>query len=271
MLSVIAFLLVLSAVFSLTGCASLLGEPTEAEKLDHARAIAKAETAQSEAAREEAILRRSEVIRDTARYSAIGELARAKKTNPAINTLAVGLAMEGVAVNARANDRQALAKQPPVVMAPPQPRRHDLYDWVMGFGTLGVQAFGIDKNAAVAMRQSDNARDMQLGAYGAINGVAAHIQSAGAVSNTYQIGGNGIVGNGTYSDTRTASGNGASTNGNGGYSQTDNHAVDSHNVLDSHDATDSHNATATPTVVTQPSPLVVPTQVVTPIIWTPAP
>lgn len=60
-----------------------------------------------------------------------------------------------------------------------------------------VQAYGIRSNAQVSMRQSDNAAVTSVATFNAFSTVAGKMQAP--VSNVTNIGGNGVIGAGTYS------------------------------------------------------------------------
>ena len=249
-------LILIALALLLPGCALLTGEPTEAQKVDLQTALAKRDTLVAEAKLAETTLRRSETIRETARYSAISDISKAKTKSQANDMLAMGLAMEGV-IHASKTGNEA---KPNVVAAPAQvqPQRgRDLYDWVMGLGALGIQGLGIQSNRDVAIRQSDNNAAITLGSYQALDHMGSYVQAPGSTSTVYNsLGGPGVIGSGSYStvytqtDTRTASGAGASTSGNaaytdartasgagastagaGSYQTQDSHAVDDHGVV----------------------------------------
>lgn len=103
------------------------------------------------------------------------------------------------AVMAAFTSRQSLAQSPPM-MPPVIAREPDLVDRGFQLLNLLLRGYEIERGTEVAMHASDNARDIQLGAFGAIRDTAGEIQ-APAASNTYTL---------------TASGNGAAAGGGSG-------------------------------------------------------
>jgi hypothetical protein len=126
------------------------------------------------------------------------------------------------AVMAAFTSRQSFAQSPPLMAAPP--RQPDLVD--RGFQLLDflLRGYQIERGAEVAMHASDNARDVQLGQFGAFADMASQIQApaanetaqtwttltqtasgagaaAGGGTGSYSapsLGGSGVLGNGTY-------------------------------------------------------------------------
>lgn len=99
--------------------------------------------------------------------------------------------------------RQSLAQSQPAMNAPVMARPPDLVDRGFQLLNLLLRGYEIDRGTEVAMHASDNAREMQLGAYGAIRDTAGEIQ-APAANNTYTLtaSGHGAAaggGSGTYS------------------------------------------------------------------------
>lgn len=197
---------------SIAGCAAMLGEPTEAEKLNHATALAKADAARAEVARAEANA-------EASRYRALSELSKAKTNTPAVTAGVMGLTIEGIVKQAKG----APAAQS-VVIKPPE-RRNGFWDYALGFANIGVQAYGIKEGAATQRAISRDNRDIQLGIVGGYTEMASYIQAPAAnVQTSYTMGGNGVLGDGTYTDVRTASGAGASTAGAASYAPVDDHS-----------------------------------------------
>lgn len=126
------------------------------------------------------------------------------------------------AVMAAFTSRQSFAQTPPVMSAPPRPP--DLVDRGFQFVNLLLRGYEIERGAEVAMHASDNARDVQLGQFGAFTEMAGQIQApagnettqtwttltqtasgagaaAGGGAGSYSaptLGGSGVLGNGTY-------------------------------------------------------------------------
>lgn len=106
--------------------------------------------------------------------------------------------------------------------------------------TLG-QVYTVNKQTTLGMRQSDNATALGISTNSAFVGIAGKIQAPAA--NVTTIGGNGVIGSGTYAIGANSGTNSGNSGRLAGGSITDN--------------------TSTPTVVTQPTPLVVKPEVVT--------
>lgn len=104
------------------------------------------------------------------------------------------------AVMAAFTSRQSLAQSQPAMNAPVMARPPDLVDRGFQLLNLLLRGYEIDRGTEVAMHASDNAREVQLGAYGAIRDTAGEIQ-APAANNTYTL---------------TASGHGAAAGGGSG-------------------------------------------------------
>lgn len=106
--------------------------------------------------------------------------------------------------------------------------------------TVG-QVYTINKQTSLGMRQSDNATALGISTNQAFVGIASQIQAPAASVTT--IGGNGVIGAGSYSIGANSGANSGNAGRLAGGAITDN--------------------TATPTVLTQPAPLVVRPEVVT--------
>ena len=214
-----------------SGCATQ-HEFTPEEKLRQETARIKHETAIAEAARAQA-------YKEAARYKAVSDLATSKSKSTNIGPAMTLLSLEGIL------QRPQEMRTAQIPMAVQQSRTPGLYEWVMGLGSLAVNGIGIHESNLTARAQSRNQRDVQMRSYAAMEGLGSNIQAPGAVTNSYSIGGNGVLGNGSYSylqeDIRTASGTGSSTAGEGNYAYTyDGSVVDRH---------DSYDYTHSPTVV----------------------
>lgn len=195
----------------MAGCAAMLGEPTDAEKLNHATALAKADAARAEASRAEANA-------EASRYRALSELSKAKTNTPAVTAGVMGLTIEGIVKQAKGSPAAQSVVKPPE-------RRHGFWDYALGFANIGVQAYGIHEGAVTQRALSKDNRDIQLGIVGGYTEMASYIQAPAAnVQTRYTMGGNGVLGDGTYSDVRTASGAGASTAGAASYAPVDDHS-----------------------------------------------
>lgn len=199
---ILLFCSALLAVSAMTGCAGMQAARGDAQ-------------AQAVQARAEADKARS-----------VAETARAEAEKAYIDGLRTMVAGAGdgprlAAVMAAFTSRQSLAQSPPVMAAPVMsapPRQPDLVDRGFQLLNLLLRGYEIDRSTEAAMHASDNARDIQLGAYGAIRDTAGEIQ-APAASQTYtltasgagavagggtgsysapSLGGPGVIGNGTY-------------------------------------------------------------------------
>ncbi|MBK6742505.1 MAG: hypothetical protein IPG66_05805 [Hydrogenophilales bacterium] len=83
------------------------------------------------------------------------------------------------AIMAAFTSRQSLAQSPPVQI-PVVARQPDLFDRGFQLFDFLLRGYQVERGAAVSMRQSDNARDMQLGAYGAMEKLGEQIQAPAA-------------------------------------------------------------------------------------------
>jgi hypothetical protein len=129
------------------------------------------------------------------------------------------------AVMAAFTARQSIAQTPPL-LSQPAVREPDLVDRGMQLLNVLLRGYEIERGASVAMHASDNARDVQLGQFGAFTDMAGLIQApavpqanqttqtwttltqtasgAGAAvggAGSYaapSLGGAGVIGNGTY-------------------------------------------------------------------------
>jgi hypothetical protein len=234
----IKFMAVAACAAILAGCSAmsvLTGEPTQAQRMDFDTAKAKAEAARADLAK-----------------SAIDERRERRQVIATLGASGDGAASDAALVLLAAEERQAGVQQP---VAPPSTRPSGglLREILLPVLGLGAQVYGIHEGAATSRHLSDNATrlgiaqsadhaSVLLGSYDALSDTAAQIQApAGSVE--YAIGGDGVIGAGSYATsvstttTNTASGAGSSTGGAGSWS-TDDHSV-----------VDDHSATAPPTVV----------------------
>jgi len=90
--------------------------------------------------------------------------------------------------------QQSLAQSAPVMSRGP-----GWADYGLRLLDVLMRGYAIDRNADVAERQSDNNRDIQLGAFGAFEGIAGQIQAPAAnVTTTQTLSGSGVIGAGSY-------------------------------------------------------------------------
>lgn len=154
------------------------------------------------------------------KYKAIASLANGSDAARVAGVMA--LALGG---NPQQNQSQHIAA--------PKSASDTVLQYLSILAPVAVQAYGIGKNADVAINSSQMARDVAVSTNQTFQSMASSIQAPGAVTTTNQ----------------TLSGSG--TLGSGAYSTTDNHAVDN-----------------TPVVIT---PVVIPPVVqITPVVITPA-
>lgn len=155
--------------------------------------------------------------------------------NQAMSTLAsgekVGDGPRTAALMLMFTRQQSLNQSAPAMSRPP-----DWLDRSFQLADFLLRGYQIERGASVAMRQSDNNRDIQLGAFGAFEGIAGQIQAPAApqANQTTQ----------TWTTlTQTASGAGSAAGGGAGSysaptattttSSVDNHAVSgSYNPVD---------------------------------------
>lgn len=232
----------------LAGCSTmsvLTGEPTQAQRMEYDTAKALAEAARADLAK-----------------SALDDRRERRQVIATLGASGAGAASDAALVLLATEERQA-GGQPPVVAPASRASSGLLRDIVLPVLSIGAQIYGIREGAATSRHLSDNATrlgmsqstdhaSVLLGSYTALSDTAAQIQApAGSVD--YAIGGDGVIGAGSFSTsaatatttTNTASGAGASTGGSGSW------------LTDDHSAVDDHSATAPPTVV-QPQVIQVP-------------
>lgn len=162
----------------------------------------------------------------TARYQALAKIAEMGDTTAKVAAV-ISLQSGGQAA------------QPQV--AAPVSRGQTALQWASILVPGVTQAWGISQSTRLGIRQSDNATALGISTNSAFVGMAGQIQAPAA--NVTTIGGNGVIGSGSYS----IGANSGSNSGNSGR-------------LAGGGITDN---TATPTVVTQPAPLIVRPEVIT--------
>lgn len=116
--------------------------------------------------------------------------------------------------------QQSLAQSQPVL-----PRETNWADYGFRFLDVALRAYGIERGAAVAMRQSDNAREVSVASYGALSDVAGMIQAPQADITT-TLSGTGVIGDGAYTVPITTTTSTDDHSISGSYNPiTDNHAT----------------------------------------------
>lgn len=194
--------LIVGMSFFLLGCTTQAITPQEQLRIDTAVAQQKASQAEAQ---------RAEAYKQAMKYKALVDVSK-QSTNSA-TLIAVGIMMEDML-----QTKQPVQMQP--AQQPVQRRGRDLYDWVMGLGGLAVDGFGIAESGRTSRALARYGRDATIKSYEALETMGSQIQ---APTTSYNVGGSGVAGNGTYEyqDTRTASGPGSSTAGNGNYETAD--------------------------------------------------
>lgn len=102
--------------------------------------------------------------------------------------------------------QQSLAQSQPVMQ-----REANWADYGFRFLDVALRAYGIERGAAVALRQSDNARDVSVASYGALADTAALIQAPQA-NVTQTLSGTGVLGDGAYTAPVTTTSTTTTTN-----------------------------------------------------------
>ena len=156
---------------------------------------------------------KAQAAAQTARYQALADIAKMGDTTAkvaAVMSLQMGSAQQGTQINAPKNWAD-YALQWTGLLLP----------------TFG-QVYSVNKQTSLGMRQSDNATAVAVSTNSAFVGIASRIQAPAA--NVTTIGGNGVIGSGSYSIGANSGQNSGNSGRLAGGSITDN--------------------TATPTVVT---------------------
>ena len=156
---------------------------------------------------------KAQAAAQTARYQALAEIAKMGDTTAKVAAV-ISLQMGGVQQNTQIN-------------APKNWADYALQWTGLLLPTVG-QVYTINKQTSLGMRQSDNATAVAVSTNNAFVGIAGKIQAPAA--NVTTIGGNGVIGSGSYSIGANSGSNSGNSGRLAGGSITDN--------------------TATPTVVT---------------------
>lgn len=109
-------------------------------------------------------------------------------------------------------------------LAAPRSTSDSILQWLQVLAPTVVQAYGIGKNAQVAISGQETSRDVAVSTNSTFLGMAGKIQAPAA---NMTIGGDGVIGTGTYSQANPVL-SGTGVIGTGTYSTTDTHAVDNH-------------------------------------------
>lgn len=127
--------------------------------------------------------------------------AEAKSFNDAAATLAsgekVGDGPRTAALMLMFTRQQSLAQSQPVLQPAP-----GWADYGLRILDVALRAYGIQKGADVAIRQSDNAREVSVASYGALADTAGLIQAPAA---NVTLSGTGVLGDGAYTAPVTTS------------------------------------------------------------------
>ena len=175
---------------------------------------------------------KAQAAAQTARYQALADIARQGDTTAkvaAVMSLQMGSAQQNAQINA------------------PKSWADYAMQWTgLLLPTLG-QVYSVNKQTSLGMRQSDNATALGVSTNAAFVGIAGKIQAPAA--NVTTIGGNGVIGAGSYSIGANSGSNSGNSGRLAGGGITDNTSVPT--VVNQ----------PAPIVVTQPAPLVVPTTI----------
>lgn len=151
---------------------------------------------------------RAQAAAQTARYQALADIARQGDTTAkvaAVMSLQMGSQQQGTQINAPKNWAD-YALQWTGLLLP----------------TFG-QVYSVNKQTSLGMRQSDNATAVAVSTNNAFVGIAGKIQAPAA--NVTTIGGNGVIGAGSYSIGANSGSNSGNSGRLAGGSITDNTAV----------------------------------------------
>ena len=151
---------------------------------------------------------KAQAAAQTARYQALADIARQGDTTAkvaAVMSLQMGSAQQGTQINAPKNWAD-YALQWTGLLLP----------------TFG-QVYSVNKQTSLGMRQSDNATAVAVSTNNAFVGIAGKIQAPAA--NVTTIGGNGVIGAGSYSIGANSGSNSGNSGRLAGGSITDNTAV----------------------------------------------
>ncbi len=151
--------------------------------------------------------------------------AEARSFNDAAATLAsgdkVGDGPRTAALMLMFTRQQSLAQSQPVLQSGP-----GWADYGLRILDVALRAYGIQKGADVAIRQSDNAREVSVASYGALADTASLIQAPAA---NVTLSGTGVIGDGAYTAPVSTTTTATTTT----MTSTDNHAIaGSYNPVD---------------------------------------
>jgi hypothetical protein len=126
---------------------------------------------------------KAQAAAQTARYQALADIAKQGDTTAKVAAV-MSLQLQGSA-QGQSN------------IAAPKSFGDHMLQWTAVLLPTATQIYSVGKQAQVGIAQSNNARDMGISTNNAFVGMAAKIQAPAA--NVTTIGGNGVIGAGTYS------------------------------------------------------------------------
>jgi len=170
---------------------------------------------------------KAQAAAQTARFQALADIAKQGDTTAKVAAV-MSLQMGGGQQNAQIN-------------APKSWADHALQWTGLLLPTIG-QVYTINKQTSLGMRQSDNATALGISTNNAFVGMASQIQAPAA--NVTTIGGNGVIGAGTYSIGANSGANSGNSGRLAGGSITDNTSVPT--VVTSTDTVTTTNTTTVP-------------------------
>jgi hypothetical protein len=170
---------------------------------------------------------KAQAAAQAARYQALADIARQGDTTAKVAAV-MSLQMGGGQQNAQ-------------IAAPKSWADHALQWTGLLLPTVG-QIYTINKQTSLGMRQSDNATALGISTNAAFVGIAGKIQAPAA--NVTTIGGNGVIGAGSYSIGANSGSNSGNSGRLAGGSITDNTSVPT--VVTSTDTVTTTNNTVTP-------------------------
>ena len=170
---------------------------------------------------------KAQAAAQTARYQALADIARQGDTTAKVAAV-MSLQMGGGQQNTQINAPKSWADY--------------AMQWTgLLLPTIG-QVYTINKQTSLGMRQSDNATALGISTNNAFVGMASQIQAPAA--NVTTIGGNGVIGAGTYSIGANSGSNSGNSGRLAGGAITDNTSVPT--VVTSTDTVTTTNNTTTP-------------------------
>jgi hypothetical protein len=170
---------------------------------------------------------KAQAAAQAARYQALADIARQGDTTAKVAAV-MSLQMGGGQQNAQ-------------IAAPKSWADHALQWTGLLLPTVG-QIYTVNKQTSLGMRQSDNATALGISTNAAFVGIAGKIQAPAA--NVTTIGGNGVIGAGSYSIGANSGSNSGNSGRLAGGSITDNTSVPT--VVTSTDTVTTTNNTVTP-------------------------